>query len=1296
MAMTQIQVVQWVRDRRPRGAFRVSTAAKFLVVAAIVLGVPAAGSAQGSATGTLAGVVTDQGGGVLPGVSVVARASGTGLAQETVTGASGEWRIPSLPVGLYEITFELAGFRKLVRNTVNVEAAVTRSLEITLEVGAVSESVTVSADAPLLTPTTATTARSLTAAELEAIPTSTGSFTHLLSAEAGVSSELPPVLTNGTGNISPSVNGTRTTSTSLFFNGIDATNLTTNEGAMSDNIAPAPDTLQEVKLQTSLYDASTGRSGGGNFQLITRSGSNTLRGSALYNLQHESLNANDFFYEKDGIEKPKAHRNEGGFTIGGPVRQNRFFFFGGYQRTQAETGFVPTASSITVLPQALQLIQGDRTKANLLAAFAQLNPNILTSIPKAQCTSASDRACISDVALNLFNVRNPVTGDFLIPAPRAGGTVIGTDALPAVAGSVGGNPLIRQRNVVPAEFTQDQYTLKLDGGITDTNRLNGTLFFANFPGLDPFPDPYSLASPVTLRRADRNATVALSDTQIWGASKVNEIRGGVFYLRNSRQLDDDFLSITNQSVGVDNPALFFDDSIATQRLGHYVGRPGGALDRFSFGGPNDTFNKREQRTWTIGDTLSWTTNRHAMRIGGEFRHNEFNTNLPEEQATEFEKFDNFTQLLRGVATEADTQFGITDKQFRFDDFSMFLADDWKLSRSLTLNLGLRYEFFGFPTEVNGRIGNVDFSAITNTENPVAGFIVPNNVQNTGFAAVDAAIAASERADNNHTLNGQDWNNVAPRLGFAWAPGERWVVRGGYGMFYDRPSAAFINTVFSNYPFLREQEVTFPTASVPLNTAWSQQDPNFPFNQYLPNRIVRTPGAAGTYQIRDGTNVTAGADGTPNTPVDPATGLPVRGNIAETFEFRAVDRDLRTPYIQQYNFGVQRELGANMVLEVRYVGSKGTDLLEARAFNQGYDLNDPATPDHIFKRFNDAYVAAGSPNGALNAGTTARQQGVGKAFGFANPAVGGFLDYNLANAGSATAAPALIGFEARTPILGFNVPEAVLLANTGRSIYNSVQMNLLRRMSGGLQYNLSYTYSQSKDTSSVDPGSTAGSGKPDTPNAGFVVQGDNRDIDANYARSDFDRPHRFSGSFVWDIPGEGWVDGFRLSGYVQMQSGVPYSIYSAEPELGNTGQYTDLVRGSGGIYRLGFGRPSLCGSLDQLRQAGSDPTEAAFDKSVLCSPTTAAGGYPGNLGFGNLGRNELRGFWQRRVDLSIAKAFAFGAQRNFEVRWDIFNLFNTVNYALPNNVIGGATTDFGKITDSVGGPRVMQFGLRVHF
>ena len=248
-----------------------------------------------------------------------------------------------------------------------IEASVPRTTEVKLEVEASpGQSITVTENVKLATTETASTFRQISSQELLEMPTSTRSFTHLLSAEGGVSADLPPVLTNGNGNISPSVNGTRTTSTSLSFNGIDATNLTSNEGALSNNIAPAPETLQEVKLQTSLYDASTGRSGGGNFQLITKSGTNKFHGTAYWYLQNEKFNANDFFFNKDGIDRPKARRNEGGFTIGGPIKSDRVFFFGGYQRTEAITGFVPTASSVTVLPQALQLITGERTKENLL------------------------------------------------------------------------------------------------------------------------------------------------------------------------------------------------------------------------------------------------------------------------------------------------------------------------------------------------------------------------------------------------------------------------------------------------------------------------------------------------------------------------------------------------------------------------------------------------------------------------------------------------------------------------------------------------------------------------------------------------------------------------------------------------------------------------------------------------------------------------------------------------------------------------------------------------------------------
>src|SRR5262245_43051707 len=524
------------------------------LVFALNVGTPA-GRAQSGPTGTLSGTVTDPTGAVIPGASVTVTHIATNVDRTTKTDSEGHWKIPVLPVGIYKIVVEAAAFKKGNVSGIEVEASVPRNVDISLEAGAIGESVDIVVATDVVQRETAATFRQLNAEELTKVPTSTRSFTHLLSAEAGVSSDLPPVLTNGNGNISPSVNGTRTTSTSLSFNGIDATNITSNEGSLSNNIAPAPETLSEVKLQTSLYDASTGRSGGGNFQLITRSGGNKFNGSLYHYLQNEKLNANDFFFNRDSIDRPKARRNEGGFTVGGPVVKEKFFFFGGYQYTRAKTGFVPTASSQTVLPEALSLISGQRTAANIVAAFRQLN-QARTGFLGFSLTEAQ----ISPIALAILNLRNPATGDFFIPAPKpvgAGGERVAADANigdPARNNMLqgdfrGGNPMIRQRNVFPAEFEQDQFTTKLDHQISQSNRLSGAFFFANFPGFDPFPDPSSLASPVTLQRGDRNRTLALSDTIIISPTLINEARFGYFFLNNTRSLSDAFLEFRIKIFG---------------------------------------------------------------------------------------------------------------------------------------------------------------------------------------------------------------------------------------------------------------------------------------------------------------------------------------------------------------------------------------------------------------------------------------------------------------------------------------------------------------------------------------------------------------------------------------------------------------------------------------------------------------------------------------------------------------------------------------------------------------------------
>ncbi|MDM7920761.1 MAG: hypothetical protein QUS14_00560, partial [Pyrinomonadaceae bacterium] len=285
---------------------------------------------------------------------------------------------------------------------------------------------------------------------------------------------------------------------------------------------------------------------------------------------------------------------------------------------------------------------------------------------------------------------------------------------------------------------------------------------------------------------------------------------------------------------------------------------------------------------------------------------------------------------------------------------------------------------------------------------------------------------------------------------------------------------------------------------------------------------------------------------------------------------------------------------------------------------------------------------------------------------------------------------MINFEARVPILGFNVPEAILLQSEGYSNYHGGQFSLTKRLSQGLQFNVAYTFSKSIDIMSSDPGSTAGGGKPDVPNTGFIAQGDANNIDNNRGVSDFDRTHRFTSNFVWDIPTFGsnsaFAKGWSVAGFFQMQSGTPFTVFASEPEVATAAQLTSVTRGAGGLYRPGFGRPNIiCSASDAIGDYGTGNLDV-INSSCF---TSALGG------FGNLGRNTFRGPLQKRLDLSFAKNTKINERMSFELGFDIFNVFNTVNLANPNSDLQDST-DFGTITNSIGGPRVGQFRAKFRF
>jgi hypothetical protein len=436
----------------------------------------------------------------------------------------------------------------------------------------------------------------------------------------------------------------------------------------------------------------------------------------------------------------------------------------------------------------------------------------------------------------------------------------------------------------------------------------------------------------------------------------------------------------------------------------------------------------------------------------------------------------------------------------------------------------------------------------------------------------------------------------------------------------------MNTVFSNYPHLREIEITTPSRRVPIQNAFTSYLPPPSFDGFFPFKVVYSATSRG-YTLFDGTGL----------------GQAV-GNPAETLEFRAVDADLQTPYYHHFNLGVQLELSKNLGVEVRYSGSRGRNLLISESLNIPWDLNDPRTPQFIFDRITAAYRAGG--------GQPSAQDPEGLGYGY-----GGDKNRGPNNS--------VIGSEIRAPYLGLNDREAVILKSDAESEYNALQVSLHHRWARGFQFHASYTLSKSMDYFSSDPGSTAGSGRPDEANTGFAAENDARDREANWAPSDFDRRHRATFSGIWE-PFKGW----QLGGYFQYQSGRPFSVYAFEAGLNS------LV-----FQRLDFA-PGADASTAQ--QQAQNPEDGWFNKDAFRTATAA----------GNTPRNFLRGPSQKRLDLSLSKSFALGAERSVELRAEVFNVFNWTNFALPQTNV--ASSDFATITNTVGGPRTAQLGLRFAF
>jgi hypothetical protein len=1164
--------------------------------------------AQSGATTGLMGRVTDSSGAGVPGVTITLTHVDTGTPRAVSTGTNGDWEARFLLPGAYRVVFELTGFKTLRREGVTVSTTEMGTVDVELEIGALAEAVDVVANTEMVSAASMTISRTLDQKELDALPTSARNFTQLLVIEPGVSADISELLSNDNASISPSVNGARTTNNSFVFNGVDVTNLLccnsrvsgsagtieNGGGSLSRNIAPAPETLQEVKLQTSLYDAATGRNGGGNFTLVSKSGTNSFQGTVYYYNQNDGLMANDFFFNRASIEKPILDRHEGGITVGGPIVRNKTFFFGSYQRTNAETSFVDEASNTILLPRALT---GDRSDAGIdafaRAIWAPQHGPVNTSV-------------INPISRALLKAQLP-DGTYLIPSGDQG-----------INCRRQGSQLFESCQVVsviPATFDQHQFTTNLDHQLTPSHRFSGKFFFSNQPSRDPLANGNAL----TLHEREeltRQRTFSFTDLHIFSSTVVNEFRAGVFRNRND---NDPVAYFTNAEFGIENPQA---DQVPD-------------LTQVTINGDNDVGSDLrfgtladgtrvydEQTTFTIGNTLTFSKGSHSIRVGGELRRHHLDGDLQEGRNRRHNFRSWFDFLTVGYRNPSDgnrarqisdssLNYGETARAYRMTDLNAFIAEDWKVTSDLTLNLGVRWEYFGFPSEANGLLAVFDYPAALETGYVQDGFLFASNFNPDSVPG--AAGLSLKTADTKNIIPG-DYDNVMPRVGFAWTPFERrnFVLRGGYGVFYERTTGGFANSLRQAPPFFRELQ---------LNNLGS-------WNTY-PTDIPALPIPEFSIAFDDNEPILVGSN-------DP-------DNEFEALETQMVSPDLKTPYMQQWSVNTQWEFRNNWLLEIGYIGSKGSNLLQFVNQNQAMDI---AAIGGFLPR-------PGVPGGGFTGNYYDPDEE--EFVNLAAPPADCFLD----DPGDCIVAP-----ELRGALLGLDEDEgANMLVSTAKSWYNALQTSLQKRFTQGYMFNVNYTLSRSIDYFS-DEGI-------------LQVPHDQTRPELNKALSDFHRKHRLILSWAWDLPfrGNRFVEGWQIAGIGTFQSGRPFTVFDDDF--------------SGVIFGTTDPRPDLASGMTHEDQTTSGSVTDRLDSYL--NPDAFVSSFER---FGTLGRNTVIGPAQKRVDVSISKMTRLSGSQSLEFRAEIYNVTNTPSFRNPASDLSGS--NFGQITRTRGGPRVIQLGLKFRF
>ena len=1188
--------------------------------------------AQGGATGAITGTIQDPSGAVVAGAEVRITNQETGVLERSVTsGADGSFTAPLLPAGEYTVRVHGAGFAEASFRDIEVRVTETTRLIAKLKTQAVQQQVEVQALVQQVDTTDATTGQAIESSTIKNLPLATQNFQQLLTLSSGAQGELNAASQLGRGNVRIEVNGQREDNNDYQIEGISATDY--NVAELTTTPLPNPAVIQEFKVQTSLYDASQGRNGGGDINAILKTGANTFHGEAYEFFRNTVLDANDYFLNGAGEARPVIQQNIFGGDLGGPIGTGGKlgFFFVNYSGTRQRSGDSPGTIISTLIPY---IPAADRVPSG----YAQLQ-------------SAFNLTSIDPVAASLIGFRSNQFGSaangYLYPLPNApAGTAAGT--------------VVPFTTSIPGSYTDNQFTATWDREFRNSqDKLSAQFFFQNFQSNVPFGAGGLTASlggsissgdlnfPYQLPVRDR--VFSLTETHVFSPTLVNEFRLGFYRINNS---DINVPPVTASQVGIDRPTNNLTDSVYKFTF---------VSSGFQFGPTPQANQYQVQNNFNFIDTLGWVRGKHNWRFGGEFTPvalnkqfpqvfngqlyfgNSTNTTLPGCNPANPCAVSDVGNFLQGSPEFSFGGGGVYNHNYRQKNSAVFVQDDWKATQNLTLNLGLRTEFFGAWTDNACHIGNMESDLTKGGQYP---FVYPKCVDKLGVPGLTGTAAGS-------TFNNSVSTGIGPRVGFAYDlfGHHNTTVRGGYGIFYVREDVGAVDQLSFQSPFI-------PIVFFPSTPGFTMSDfftgaPTGP----PPTNANGVPAAgqlSGAWLPCLAHLINYSLTNTADQDNYACTGGPGVNSTQNLFVLE-VPRHFVVPNTQQWNLTIQRDLGRKWVLEVGYVGTKGTHLRETRDAIQSVNAS-PAHPFTVTDVSGNSYQ---------------------------------ITDNTFSNAIARTPTPGLNGYS------GYQI-----FANDAYSIYHSLQATVSRRWDRGY-IQAAYTFSKNIDATST--GNTAN-------NTAF---NDESTINASRGISDFNRPQVLKISYVYDLPFFAHATGFRrtildawsVSGVSSFQSSLPFSVLDSNGGNAFLGAGTSPVSASlapGASIASG----TSSGSVTQRLNEWLNP--AAFTTAPLLYPTQCASdtNYC-TTGFGSLGRNIYRGPFQQNWDFSLIKRFRLSERQDLRFAADFFNLWNHPNFGTPLVTdfeqylawtgSGQSGPDpFGRVVSTTGTPRLIQFSLRWAF